>query len=193
MLSRRQFASRSILAALTASLPFALSGCNVFSDILAWTSVAGTALDGIVAVLGPLVSLSAFVYINTAKAFLSNLANAVAAYQSDTNPADKATLLAEIRTFLTDVASNMQSFFLQIAGASPVINIALGLGQIVLAAIAGFLNQLPPGGAVRLNPTLSAIGRSVPITPKYYKTVGEFKRDFNAAATAGGHPEIGIK
>lgn len=192
-LSRRQFASRSILVAFASAIPFAMSGCGVFADILAWTAVAGTAIDGIVSVLGTLVTPGAAAIIQAIKAFLTDLAAAITQYQNDTNPADKATLLAKIRTLLSDIGSNLQSFFQQIVGTSPVINIALGLGQVILAAIMGFLGQLPTAGAGRLSANLSAGGRSLTVSPKFYKSVGAFKRDYNAVCEQNSHPELEIK
>src|SRR5215469_9628341 len=115
-LSRRQFASRSILALAVIGAPFSLSGCGIFSDILSWTSVASVALDGIVSVLGALLPPSGLAIVTLIKAALADLAGAITQYQADTNPADKATLLARIRTLLTAIAANFQSFLDQING-----------------------------------------------------------------------------
>lgn len=195
-LSRRQFASRLIFAGTILSAPFSLTGCGIFSDILSWTAVASVALDGIVTVLGPLMPPSGQAIIVLIKAALADLAGAITQYQSDSNPADKATLLAKIRTFLEAIAANFQSFLGQIAGNSPIINVVLGLAQVLLAAVMGFIGQLPPaptGGGKTLTLSASIGSHTVTVTPKYYKSVGAFKKDWNAVATGAGHAELVIK
>ena len=112
--SRRHFNGIAIFAALASAMPFALTSCGIFPDILAWTSVAGVALDGIVTALGSFMPPGGVALITAIKSFLSDLAGAVTEYQNDTNPADKAPLLAKIRTLLTDIAANFQSFLAQI-------------------------------------------------------------------------------
>lgn len=194
-LSRRQFASRSILAATASAFTFSLTGCNAFSDILAWTAVASTAIDGIVTVLGPLMPPGGAAIITLIKAALADLAAAITQYNSDTNPADKATLLAKIRTFLEAIAANLQSFFQQITSAGPTINIALGLAEVVIAAVEGFLGTLPPAPTPAPAATQLHVGsgRTVPVTPKLYKRVSDFKRDFNAVCILNNRPELEIK
>lgn len=193
-LTRRQFASRSFLAATASAFTFSLTGCNAFADILAWTAVASTAVDGIVTVLGSLLPPGGAAIVTLIKAALADLAAAITQYNSDTNPANKATLLAKIRTFLEAIAANLQSFFQQITSAGPAVNIALGLAQVILAAVEGFIGTLPPAPT----PTPATLqlhagsGRTVPVTPKVYKHVGDFKRDWNTLAVADGHPEIQI-
>lgn len=175
--------------------PFLLMGCGIFSDILAWTNVAGVALDGIVTALGSFMPPGGAQIITAIKAFLTDLAGAVTEYENDTNPADKATLLAKIRTLLGDIATNFQTFLAQInLGNNPLLNVVLGLAQVILAAIAGFLGQLPPSPTVTLKiPSVTVSGKSLIVTPKYYKHVRDFISDFNSVCLTNGHVELEIR
>lgn len=191
-ISRRKFTSGALFTALVSVVPIAMTSCGIYSDILAWTRIAGVALDGIVTVLGSFMPPGGAAIIITIKAFLADLAGAVTEYQNDANPADKATLLAKIRTLLSDIATNFQSFLAQInLGTNPIVNLVLGLAQVILSAIMGFLGQLPAGGR-----TLSSqvkIGTKVlTVIPKYYKHATEFREDYNAVCAANSHPEIEI-
>jgi hypothetical protein len=173
-------------------MPFALMGCGLFSDILTWTSVAGVALDGIVTVLGSFMPPGGVAAIKGIKAFLADLAGAVTQYQNDTNPADKATLLAKIRTLLGDIATNFQSFLAQLnLGNNPIVTLVLGLAQVILSAIMGFLGQLPATGRT-LSTSLTLGGKTLVVTPKYYKRVSQFRDEYNAVCSANGHAEIEI-
>jgi hypothetical protein len=192
-LSRRQFTSTALFGAFVSVLPLALMGCGIFSDILTWTAVAGVALDGIVTVLGNFMPPGGGALITAIKSFLTDLAGAVTEYQNDTNPADRATLLAKIRTLLGDIATNFQNFLSQInLGNNPIVAVVLGLAQVILAAIAGFLGQLPTTGTRMLSSTMTINGKTVTVVPKYYKRVADFRKDYDAVAVANGHPEIQI-
>jgi hypothetical protein len=172
--------------------PF-MAGCGIFSDILAWTSVAGVAIDGIVTALGSFMPPGGALIVVAIKAVLTDLAGAVTEYQNDTNPADKATLLAKIRTLLSDISANFQSFLALInLGNNPIVAVVLGLAQVILAAIAGFLGQLPTTGTKMLSGAVTVNGKTVAVVPKYYKRVADFRKDYDAVAVANGHPEIQI-
>lgn len=191
-ITRRNFVKSSSLLYL-ASLGSAafITGCNVFDDILNWVPVGLTAIQGIVTLLGPLVPPGAITILNLVKAAFADLVAAVNDYKNDTNPADKATLLAKIRTLLNDIVNHFQDFLNALnLGNNPIVNIVIGLANIVISAIEGFMNQLPP--PVSLVPTIHLGAQIVNITPKYYKHVGDFKKDYNAFATANGHSEIVI-
>jgi len=171
--------------------PFA-TGCGIFSDILAWTNIAGIAIDGIVNVLGPFMPPGGGQIIQLIKAFLTDLAGTVTEYENDTNPADKATLLAKIRTLLGDIATNFQSFLAQInLGANPIVNVVIGLAQVILAAIAGFLGQLPTPATIPLR--FSVSGKPLVVAPVYYKRVSDFKAAYNAVCIADGHTELELR
>jgi hypothetical protein len=195
-ISRRSFGKMAIV--LAAGIPTFMTGCGIFSDILAWTNVAGVAFDGIVRALGAFLPPGGLVAINAIKIFLQDLAGAVTEYQNDTNPADKATLLEKIRTLLGDIAANFQTFLSQLnLGNNPIVAVVLGLAQVILAAIGGFLGQLPAPTTPIVQAKIAAV--SVPgyppltVTPKYYKRVQDFKSDYNAVCISYGHTEWEIR
>lgn len=198
-ISRRNFGKLWTSAALlmTAGVSPFLTGCGIFSDILAWTNVAGVAIDGIVTALGPFMPPGGGQVILLIKAFLTDLAGTVTEYENDTNPADKATLLAKIRTILSDIATNFQSFLAGInLGNNPIVAVVLGLAQVVLAAIAGFLGELPTPTPpiVQLKiVTVTVSGKALAVTPKYYKHVQAFISDYNSVCVANGHTELEIR
>ncbi|SRR5258708_6598253 len=195
-MNRRNFVKGSYSGLLYLAIggsAFTMTGCNVFDDILAWVPVGLTALEGITTVLGPLLGPGAAAVITIIKAGFADLSAAVSEYRSDTNPADKATLLARIRTFLSDIVNNFQSFLNALnLGNNPIINIVIGLVDVVLAAIEGFMGQLPPAPVgTKPVPKEFKLGTQVHvIVPKFYKSVGDFKRDYNSIATTNGHPEV---
>lgn len=169
-----------------------LEGCSVFDSILTWVPIGLTALQGIVTVLGPLIGPAAGI-ITLIKAAFADLSAAVSAYKNDTNPADKATLLAKIRTFLGDIVNNFQTFFNALnIGNNPILNIVIGLANVILAAIEGFMGQLPATGTKTPTTSFHVGTRQLTVTPKFYNRVSDFKHDYNAVASAGGHPEISI-
>jgi hypothetical protein len=70
----------------------------------------------------------------------------------------------------------------------------LGLANIFLAAIMGFLGQLPTGGTVAAPITTVRVGgQSQPVVPKTYKNVAEFKAAWNQTAMSKGHPDAELK
>lgn len=191
MFNRREFGKRTGvgLFALATAGSISLTGCSVFTDILNWIPIGIAALNGIVTVLGSLVPPQAAVFIGLAKAAFADLAAAVTQYNNDTNPADKATLLAKIRTFLSDVATNFQSFLNALnLGNNPIVNIVIGLAQVVLSAIMGFMGQLP--AATPLPVTAMIGGKNMTVQPKLYKHVSTFKSDYNNVCALYHHPEI---
>ena len=191
MQTRRQFSSTILLALSALSMPFVMAGCNVIDSILTWVPVGLTALQGIVTLLGPLIGPAAGIVL-LIKAGFADLSAALTDYKNDTNPADKNTLLAKIRTLLADIVAHFQDFLAALnLGNNPIVNIVVGLVSIILSAIEGFMGQLPQPTALTASFHVGA--RQFTVTPKYYKRVSDFKRDFNSVATANGHPEIAIK
>lgn len=193
-MNRRSFvkgSSTGLLYFVVGGSAIALDGCSVFTDILNWIPTGLTAIQGIVTILGPLIPPQALAVIVVIKAGFADLQAAVAQYNADTNPADKATLLAKIRTFLGDITNNFQSFLNALnLGNNPIINIVIGLADIVISAIEGFMGQLPSPAPVPATLRLGA--KVVTITPKFYKNTSDFKKDYNSFAIANGHPEIKI-
>lgn len=189
-MNRRSFAKKSLLF-LAVGSALSLDGCNVFDDILNWIPVGLTALQGIITILGSLIPPPALAIITVIKAGFADLLAAVKEYNADTNPADKATLLAKIRTFLNDIVNNFQSFLNALnLGNNPIVNIVIGLADIIISAIEGFMGQLPPSAPTPLAMTLHVGSKSVTVVPKFYKSVADFKKAYNSIATSNGHPEV---
>lgn len=183
------------MLALASGVSFTLTGCGVFDDILTWIPIGITAITGIVTVLGALVPPEGLVIINIVKAAFADLAATVTQYKNDTNPADKATLIAKIRTLLVDIVANFQSFLDQLnIGNSPIEAIVIGLANVVLSALAGFLGELPATGTRMLSGTFH-VGHSAPHTysTHLYKRVKDFKSAYNAVCASHNHPEIEIQ
>ena len=94
--------------------------------------------------------------------------------------------------------TNFQSFLDQLhIGTNPIETIIIGLANIFLAAIAGFLGQLPaPAGGAKtktLTTSFKLGGKSMVIVPRYYKHASDFKSDWNRVCAADQHPEIELK
>lgn len=186
-----KYAGTALLALATGASAVTMVGCNVVSSIMTWIPIGLTALEGIVTLLGPFIGPGATAIIVLIKAAFADLAAAVSQYNADTNPLDKATLLAKIRTFLAAIVAHFQDFLNALnLGNNPIVNIVIGLVGIILSAIEGFMGQLPP--PVALTTSFHVGTRTEAITPKFYKSVGAFKADFNRVASANGHPEVEI-
>jgi hypothetical protein len=180
--------------AAVGSMEFTGCSSTVFSQILSWIPVGISAITGIVTVLGPLVPPQALVVIGLVKAAFADLSATVTQYMNDTNPADKAGWLAKIRTILNDIVTNFQAFLDQLnLGGNPIEAIVLGLAQVVLSALAGFLGQLPAAGGKTVSETFRiGRGRLVAYTPHFYKSVNEFKTAYNSVCVANNHQEVEI-
>lgn len=183
------FGKGYLLLAIGSSM--VMVGCSVFDDILTWIPVGLTALQGIVTVLGTLIPPGAMQVLVLIKLGFTDLQATVSQYNSDTNPADKATLLAKIRTILADLVTNFQSFLGDLSlGNNPIVNIVVGLANIILAAIAGFEGQLPATTAKLLGVTFRVGNKVQTVTPKFYKKTSMFKSDYNAVCVQYNHPEL---
>jgi len=192
--NRRTFASRIgsfALLAFAGGFSLSLTGCSVFTNILNWIPVGLSAIDSIVALLGPLVPPGATAILTIVKAAFADLSAAISQYNADTNPADKATLLAKIKTVLKDIADNFQSFLNALnLGNNPLVAIVIGLANIILSAIMGFMGQLP---AVPTTKTVKVGSQTQPIVPKVYKSPADFKKAFNSVCVTLNHPEAELK
>ena len=179
----------SLLLVLGSSM--VMVGCTVFDDILTWIPVGLTALQGIVTVLGTLISPAAMQVIVLIKLGFTDLQAAVSQYNGDTNAADKATVLAKIRTILADLVTNFQSFLGDLSlGNNPVVNIVVGLANVILAAITGFEGQLPATTTKTLGTTFRVGNKVQTVVPKFYKKTSTFKSDYNAVCAQYNHPEL---
>ena len=192
MMTRRDFAKKTGLAilALAGASMVSLTGCAAFTNIEAWIPIGLKAISSIVQIIGPFMPPGASAIITLVTAGLTSLGGAVRDYNADTNPADKATLLAKIRTLLTDIAANFQGFLNAInLGNNPIIAIVIALAQVFLGAIAGFLGQLPGAAAPK---TVRLSGQTLPVVPKLYKKPDVFVTDFNNVCVTLNHPEAKI-
>jgi hypothetical protein len=175
-----------------------IEGCNagtVFQDITAWLPTAEMAFAGIVTLLTPFLPPGATVLIGEVNAAFQVVAAAVTEYEN-APAADKATLLGKIRVALAATSDQIQAFLnaVNIPG-NPLIAVALGLAQILISAIEGFLNKIPaPAGAkVHLARTsIHCSGVTVVVVPKV-RTLSAFKAAYNQVADTNGHPEIELK
>jgi hypothetical protein len=197
-MDRRQFGKMTSggLLALAVGGSVSLTGCNVFSDILNWIPTAVSAINGIVTVLGSFLPPGAGAIVTLIDAALASLSATITEYNNDANPADKATLLAKIRTILTDIGTNFQSFLSALnLGNNPIIAIVIGLAQVILGAIQGFLGQLPAGGSgTKILSSAVTVGqRTMPVEAKYYKTVRAFKKDYNEVCILNHRPDIELR
>ena len=198
-ISRRVFAkvAGAGTLALAAGTSLFLVGCSVFDSILTWIPIGITAINGIVTVLGAFLPAGGAIIIGLVKAAFADLAATITEYKSDTNPADKATLLAKIKTILGDIVTNFQAFLNQLnIGGNPIEAVVIGLATGVLDALMGFFGQLPPapaaGKALSSTFRVGPNGRLVTIVPTIYKDVNAFKSAYNGVADSNGHPELDI-
>lgn len=195
-MNRRSFIGRTILAAVAVSFPFTMTGCNVFNDLLNWIPVGLSAvanvltlLSGAGIVLGPGVTAA----IGLISAGLNDLKLAIVEYQS-TNP-PPAGALAKIDQFLGDLVNNIVSVLSQLpAGVSNIITLVVGLFELLLSTIQGFINQVPM--AAQMTRTKAALGahglaagRPLVIANRTNLSRRAFIHDWNNLATSGGHPE----
>jgi hypothetical protein len=174
-----------------------LEGCppasTIFADIVAWIPTAKNAFKGILTILGPFLPAGAQVLADAVFASLDTVAAAVAEYNA-APAAAKATALGKIRVVLQVVADNIQTFLndFNLTG-NPIIAVVIGLAEVILSTIAGFIGQLPIAGhKVGLGRTsVTFSGVSKPIVPKM-RTLKQFRNDYNAVTEANGQSQIDI-
>lgn len=178
------------------AVSFLAGGCNVFEDILAWVPVANAGITAIQVLLGALVTPLIIPIFTAIKTALSDLSGAVSAYQNDTNAADKATSLAKVGTFLADITSNFQNL-LSALPLGGIVSLVIGLVQVILTTIAGFVTKLPAAAGTS---TMQRVMMAKQITfqaqtmqiPAIYRDKNKFRSDWNSLCTLGGHPEAEI-
>jgi hypothetical protein len=180
-----------------AGLSFLASGCGWATDIEAWVPIATFALSKIQALLGPLATpiiTPIFGVITTA---LNDLLAATQQYSSDTVAADKATALARINTYLADITSNFQNL-LNSLPAGGIVDLVVGLVQVILTTIAGFVAKAPaaPAGTTTARRAvmpgqISFHGQTMQI-PAIYRNKKKFQQDFDSVCKLAGHPEAEI-
>jgi hypothetical protein len=176
-----------------------LTGCAVMTDILNWVPAGLTAVTGVLTllsgagiVLGPGVAL----LITAIQAGLTDLKLAVQEYQSTTPPPVGA--LAKIDTFLSDLVNNIGNVLRQLPQA-PIISLVVGIFQLVLSMIEGFVARMPAAATTGLVKTQAAFkrpitvgGKVLVITPRANTSKGAWVRDYNKLVAASGHSEVSL-
>jgi hypothetical protein len=167
-----------------------MDGCNVFTEIEAWVPVGEASFQGIVDLLETtgLVTPAINPLVTTIIAAFNDLLAAVKQYEAIQPP--PTGLLARIQGFFEIIVSNFQTLLSQIS-SSPILSLVIGLAQIILSTIAGFLQELPVSSSL-LTGTFRIGGQQVTYTAQK-RTVGQFKKSYNRAAEAGGHSEIDLR
>jgi hypothetical protein len=202
-MTKRQFIQRASLATLgirfayataLSGLSLALTGCNVFSDILNWVPVGEASLNAILAVLtgnGVLISPALQTLVGLIEAGFTALTAAIKEYQS-TVPAPVGAL-AKIETAFKDVVDNFKTFLSSLSVSGGLMGIVIGLAQIIFSTIAAFLNRLPAASSLRRTVVITEPARvgNTPfaVVPKE-RTRRAFKHDFNHVLDAG--PTVGV-
>lgn len=207
MITRREFGKRTSLGllGLAAGGMLLTEGCNFVSDILTWAPVGLAAFNGIVTMLETFGIISAAnpalgIIVMAVRTGFSDLVQDVQLYESIQPPPQGA--LAEIQAVLTLIAQNIKDLFSQIVtNFSPVINLIIGLSQLILGTIAAFLNKL--GGPTTVSPngkkiSLAAFyrfevaGQTVTYVPQSM-SLGTFKQDYNKICASQGHYEMYLR
>jgi len=197
-LTRRDFGLSLGGGVLAMSGGFVIEGCNaasVFANIENWVSVGEKAFAGIVTLLGPFLPPGATAIIAVVNASFATLMAAIKEYLASP-AAGQPAILPKIEAALQSIADNIQTFLtaLNITG-NPIVAVVIGLAQLILATIAGFLNGLPvaKNGAktYRVRSVVTVGGQSAPIVPKM-RSISSFKSAYNGIAESNGHAEIDL-
>jgi hypothetical protein len=99
-----------------------------------------------------------------------------------------AGALAKIQAVFNLIVANFESLLSQVA-QNPIVSVVIGLAQIILSTIAGFMGQLPATPGKTLSVTFRVANENASFTPKA-RSRRQFKKDWNAVAAAGGHSEV---
>lgn len=198
IVGRRQFVghlTRSAAAVALSSAVVSMSGCSVWTDILNWVPVGEAALNSILSILsanGITVAAPGLAIIQTIEAGFTALVAAIKEYQSTTPP--PVGTLAKIETILTDIADNFSTFLKSLNISGGLLGVIVGLAQVVLSTIAGFMGQLPtptPATAAHAAVRSLTVGSAQPVVVvPVHRTRRAFKKDFNA--TLDGGVKLGV-
>lgn len=183
-----------LLMAGSGILSLLLGGCSVITDIENWVPIALTSLSSIQALLGVLATPLIVAIFTQIKAALSDLLAAAQEYDKAPD-ASKGTALGKMQTALTAITDNFQNMLAQLPGVGAIISLVIGLVQIILTTIAGFVTKLPAAPAGAVNPTMRASikahNQTVTIPP-IYRNKKKFRGDWNSMCALAGHPESQI-
>lgn len=168
-----------------------LTGCNpidIFTQIAIYVPIGLAAVSGIVALIPGLGAAAPILVL--VKAGFADLLAAVQAYQA-APAADKATLLAKITLFLSDIITNFQAFIAALSIPGPLAILVEALATLLISTLQAFLNKI----SATPTPTqvhLRVAAKQVTVAAKY-RTAKQFKAEYNATANAAGHSEIDIR
>jgi hypothetical protein len=199
-MNRRTFlnrAARLVAAIAVLGVSLTLTGCSALTDLLNWIPVGLQAISSILSLLsgaGVVVGPAISTIIGLIQVGLADLRLAIVEYQSTVPP--PAGALAKIDTFLADLVSNIGNVLQQLpTGPASIITLVVGLFELVLSTIEGFLMQIPAAAAGALPKTdavfkrgMTVNGVAVSIGPRKNLTRRAFIRDYNRLVDAGGQP-----
>lgn len=194
-MNRREFAGHLATGGLAVAVlggGLSLEGCSVWTEIEQWVPVGIAAFESVVVLVAPLAAPGINALAETVKAGFASLAAAVDSYIS-APAAQKATFLAKVQLIFEDISQNLQAFLnaVNVGTSNPIIKIVLGLVNIILSTIAGFVNRITPASSIKTT-SLKMGGQVIVVTPKL-RNKNQFKKDFNAECIADGHPEAQIQ
>lgn len=194
-ITRRTFnkiANRLLLLAVVGSAPLSMTGCNVIQDLIDFIPWIIRAINSIKNILGVFMPPGAGVIVGIIIGVLADLQAAAVEYQSDPLPADKATLLAKIETFLRDIVEHFQSFLDALGSAGVIASVVIGIIQVVLSTIGWFAGQLASKTG-RLNvlpmPRSMRAGNQMIFVVAQKRSIKQFKDEFNKVVYYNGHAE----
>jgi hypothetical protein len=98
--------------------------------------------------------------------------------------------ISDVANAVSDVETSFQNFFASLNIPAALLNTIEALGTVILSTLQGFANLVL--GTTTASMVYKLAGRTVAFTPQK-RTIRRFKKDYNAAAVAGGHPEIEMK
>ena len=192
---RRNFLTRSGLAlfALAMGGMTFLTGCSWETDLLNWLPLGIQSINTILSLLagaGILLGPSILATIGVIQAGLEDLRLAVIEYQA-TNP-PPVGLLAKIDTLLSDLVANIGNVISQLP-ANNIISLVIGLFELVLSMLEGFLQRATPTSlpktAAALKRAIVVQGKSVVVFPRTNLSRRKYIHDFNHLLDAGRHSE----
>jgi len=186
-MNRRKFVGALTGAAILAGTTITLEGCNVWADIQAWVPAGIAAFESVVTLVAPMAAPALNTIATTVEAGFSALAAAVNQY-INAPAASKATFKQKVLLIFSQLQGDLQAFLaaVNIEQTNPIVKIVLGLVEIIVSTITGFLEQI---GTPVAAPTMKLGGASLTISP-VQRNRKQFVAAFNAACA--GHQELWI-
>jgi hypothetical protein len=191
-MNRREFhklAGAGVIVLSTGGLE-ACSPSNVATDIINWAPVGKETIDSVMLVLssnGIVPAPAVLTAQKDADAAIDALVTAAQKYNSISPP--PAGALQEVQAGFSAVTSSLGAFLQAIAlPPGNIMNLIIGIAQIVFSTITAFSNRLPAPVATAMTRTLSGQhtvgGTPFAFTPKD-RTRRQFKKDVNATLDTG--------